>query len=295
MSGNRAATHRIGRNGDRLPATRCRWHLLGAGLAFALAACSPNATGPVSTDAAPHATSTAATPPPLVPVDIIARTPHDSSAFTQGLLVDNGVMYESTGRETRSEVRRVDIATGRPLARTAIDPAQFGEGLARWGDHLISLTWTDGVAHRWQLPGLTAIPGDFRYTGEGWGLTASDTQLIQSDGSATLSFRNPQTFAVERTIAVHAGDRPVARLNELEYIDGRIWANIWMTPFIAVIDPADGRVTHLLDLRPLVAEVDGNDGDAVLNGIAYDRATSRLYLTGKLWPTLFEIRRPALN
>ena len=284
-----------------LPATRLsgmRRVLLAvsAPMAIVVVACSPAA----QPRDVPAATAPLATPrvadaqPSLLPVEVIARYPHDPQAFTQGLLVDDDVMYESTGREGLSDIRRVEISTGRVLARRSIDTRQFGEGMARWRDRLISLTWTEGIAWQWQLPEMTPL-GSFHYEGEGWGLTATDTQLIQSDGSAVLSFRNPETFAVERTITVHAGPRHFDRLNELEYVDGRIWANIWMTPFIAVIDPADGRVTHMLDARSLVQEMDAEDGDAVLNGIAYDRVTRRLYVTGKLWPTLFEIRKPDLN
>lgn len=263
-------------------------------LALAMLACTPVAGDQGSPAVASPLTDIASAEPRLVRAEIIARFPHDPDAFTQGLLVDDGVMYESTGREGHSDVRRVEISSGRVLARQAIDSRQFGEGLARWRDRLISLTWTDGIAWQWQLPEISPR-GSFRYEGEGWGLTASDRQLIQSDGSATLTFRNPETFAAERTITVHAGTRRFARLNELEYINGRIWANIWMTPYIAVIDPADGRVTHMVDARDLVAEVRVNDGDAVLNGIAYDQAKNRLYVTGKLWPTLYEIRMPTID
>jgi len=259
------------------------------GLALLLA-CAPTAgSDPATATAAPVVDA-----PPVLPIQIVARYPHDPRAFTEGLLFHDGHLYESTGQEGESEVRRVSLATGRPDIRVPINRRQFGEGLALWRDQLISLTWTDGVAWRWQLPGITPV-GQSRYDGQGWGLAANDRHLIQSNGSAWLAFRDPDSFAVERLLRVHAAGRPVDQLNELEVIDGRIWANIWMTDRIAIIDPADGRVTAYVDLSPLVHEVAADDYDAVANGIAYDAASGRLFVTGKLWPTLFEIRVPALR
>ena len=234
------------------------------------------------------------TAPPLVAVEVVARFPHDPAAFTQGLIADGDSLIESTGRPGQSEVRRVDLATGRVLMRRAIPANQFGEGLARIGDTLFSLTWQHGIAHRWDAHTLRPR-GRLRYRGEGWGLATMERELILSDGSADLSFRDPASFAERRRITVRANGREIRNLNELEVVEGRIWANVWMTGFILVIDPADGAVTHVLDLRPLVAEIGGADPDAVLNGIAYDAATRRLFVTGKLWPTMFEIRVPALD
>ena len=246
-----------------------------------------------ATPVAPPATIVR-TAPPLVAVEVVARFPHDPAAFTQGLIADGDRLIESTGRPGQSEVRRVDLATGRVLMRRAIPASQFGEGLARVGDTLFSLTWQHGIAHRWDAQTLRPR-GRLRSRGEGWGLATMGRELILSDGSADLSFRDPASFAERRRITVRANGREIRNLNELEVVEGRIWANVWMTGFILVIDPADGAVTHVLDLRPLVAEIGGADPDAVLNGIAYDAATRRLFVTGKLWPTMFEIRVPALD
>ena len=242
----------------------------------------------------PPAVAAAPAPrPALLPVAVVARHPHDPAAFTQGLLVHDGQLYESTGRVGQSEVRRVEIATGRVLARASIPADQFGEGLARWGDLLISLTWTDGIAHRWDVRRLRREGRPLRYSGEGWGLATTADGLVFSDGSDELRFLDPDSFAERRRLPVRIGGQPIRQLNELEVVDGRIFANVWMTGFILVIDPDSGVVTHVLDLRPLVAEVAADDRDAVLNGIAWDADNRRLYVTGKLWPTLFEIRLPA--
>lgn len=271
-----------------------------AALALALVGCSLPATAPAIAPpsvGAANATTVRATlsaPPRRLRAEIVARLPHDRDAFTQGLLIHRGQMYESTGIEGQSQVRHVELDTGHVLASAAFDRREFGEGLAVWNGELIGLTWTDGVARRWRISDLVPA-GTFRYEGQGWGLTADRTHLIQSDGSANLVFRNPATFAVERTITVRSAGRAVTRLNELEFVGGRIWANIWMTPWIAVIDPADGRVTDMIDLSPLVAEVGADNYDAVANGIAFDAVNRRLYVTGKLWPTLFQIHVPELG
>jgi glutamine cyclotransferase len=273
---------------------------LAAAAALALVGCAP--ADAVSASTAPTASpvetptvrATLSAPPRRLLVEVATRLPHDRSAFTQGLLIHRGQMYESTGLEGQSQVRHVELDTGRVLASAPFDRREFGEGLTVWDGELIALTWTDGVARRWRIGDL-APAGTYRYEGQGWGLTADRTHLIQSNGSANLVFRNPDTFAIERTLTVRAAGRAVTRLNELEYIDGRIWANIWMTPWIAVIDPADGRVTDMVDLSPLVAEVGADNYDAVANGIAWDAVNRRLYVTGKLWPTLFQIHVPALG
>ncbi|QJQ33326.1 glutaminyl-peptide cyclotransferase [Sphingomonas lacunae] len=226
--------------------------------------------------------------------EIINRYPHDPRAFTQGLLVHEGQLHESTGGEGRSDIRKVDLTTGHVLARARFDSREFGEGLAVWQDELVALTWTSGVARRWRLSDLTPT-GVFRYQGEGWGLTSDGVNLIQSDGSATLYFRDPETFAVRRSITVTLAGRPLERLNELEFINGLVWANVWMSRDIALINPADGRVVAMLDLTQLVQEVGQRDLDAVANGIAWDADARRLFVTGKLWPTLFEIGLPPLQ
>jgi glutamine cyclotransferase len=229
-----------------------------------------------------------------VQAEVVATYPHDPAAFTQGLIVDGDVLYESTGRPGTSGIRRVDLTTGRVLASRPIPSDQFGEGLTRWRGELISLTWQHGIAHRWDMRTLR-LRGRFRYVGEGWGLTTLGNDLILSDGTAQLRVLDPRTFRERRRITVTFEGRPLTQLNELEVVDGRIWANVWQTAAIAIIDPGSGRVTHVLDLSDVVAQVPATEHDAVLNGIAFDPVRRRLFVTGKLWPTLFEIRVPDLD
>lgn len=273
--------------------------LIAAGLALAGPAVAVLAQGaaaptPGGAPAAPQpAMRTLPAPPPapavpILSVSIVARYPHDATAFTEGLLWHDGALYESTGKEGQSDVRRVTL-DGRIVARRRIDPAQFGEGLGLWKNELISLTWHDGIAHRWDARTLKPT-GTNRYAGEGWGLTSDKDGLIQSDGSASLILRDPRTLAERRRIGVTIDGRPLTQLNELEYVDGAILANVWQTGYLVRIAPGTGRVTAIIDLRPLVAEIGARDRDAVLNGIAWDAAKKRLFVTGKLWPTLFEIR-----
>jgi glutamine cyclotransferase len=233
------------------------------------------------------------TPVPEVPVltaRIVARYPHDPAAFTQGLAWADGALYESTGIAGRSEVRRVAL-NGRVTVRARIDPKQFGEGLAVWRDQIVTLTWHDGIAHRWNARTLRRV-GSARYVGEGWGLAANGDTLALSDGTPTLRFLDAATFRESRRVTVTLRGRPLAEVNELEYVDGALLANVWHTGLLVRIDPASGRVTALVDLRPLVVEVAARDPEAVANGIAWDAKRRRLFVTGKLWPTLFEI---ALN
>ncbi|MHA6722126.1 glutaminyl-peptide cyclotransferase [Sphingomonas sp. RS2018] len=237
---------------------------------------------------APQA-ATPAAPVARYTVEVVARHPHDARAFTQGLLAHDGRFYESTGREGQSEVRRVTIADGRVEARRAIPSAEFGEGLALHGDILTSLTWKDGIAHRWDRTTLKA-KGTRRYTGEGWGLTTAGSMLVLSDGTPNLRFLDPETFAERRRIAVSLRGRPIDQLNELEMVDGEVFANVWQTDYIVAIDPADGHVTKIIDASALARQVTVTDPDAVLNGIAWDAAAKKLYLTGKLWPAVFEVR-----
>lgn len=242
------------------------------------------------------ATAPAAAPAPAAPgvpvyaATVVARLPHDSTAFTEGLLFCNGALYESTGREGASDIRRVTVADGKVVARARLTPELFGEGIACWKTGLLSVTWKTGIGFRWTLPALQRSGAPFRYAGEGWGMTTDGARVILSDGTPTLRLMDPATFAERGRIAVTLNGRPLAKLNELEYVRGRILANVWMSGFIARIDPATGKVDALIDLRPLVAEIANADPDAVPNGIAYDAANDRLFVTGKYWPTLFEIR-----
>ena len=245
-----------------------------------------------SGQAAPAASADAGSVPakaPMLTATIVARYPHDTKAFTEGLLWHDGALYESTGQEGASDVRRVNLADGRILARATIPPAQFGEGLALWAGQLISLTWHDGIAHRWDVRTLKP-KGRNRYTGEGWGLTSDSRGFIQSDGSDSLILRDPLTLAERSRVTVTIDGRPLRDINELEYVHGAVLANVWHTGFVVRIDPATGKVTAIIDLRPLVAEIAATDPEAVLNGIAWDAKADRLFVTGKYWPTLFEIK-----
>ena len=263
---------------------------IAAGLAFAGPAVLVSSS--VLSSAAPARVQAAAAPDARVPMlsaTIVARYPHDRTAFTEGLLWHDGALYESTGQERQSDVRRVSLADGKILARARIDPAQFGEGLALWKDQLVSLTWHDGIAHRWDVRTLKP-KGRNRYTGEGWGLTSDARGFIQSDGSDSLILRDPLTLAERSRVAVTIDGRPLRDINELEYVHGAVLANVWHTGFLVRIDPATGKVTAIIDLRPLVAEIAATDREAVLNGIAWDAKADRLFVTGKYWPTLFEIK-----
>lgn len=259
--------------------------ILFAGLSLAAAApqVQPAPAG------APAVAAPAPAPVPRFRVEVVARHPHDPRAFTQGLLWHDGALYESTGKEGRSEVRRVALVDGRVLARAAIPAAEFGEGLARWKSTLVSLTWHDGIAYRWDARSLKPM-GTRRYTGEGWGLTAAADALVLSDGTSTLRFLDPDTLAERRRVTVSLNGQPIDQLNELEMIDGEVFANVWRTDYIVAIDPASGRITRIIDAAALSREVAVADVDAVLNGIAWDPAGKRMFLTGKLWPTLFEVR-----
>ena len=262
----------------------------GAALTLRAPATSPSAqAAPAQPSPAPA--KPAASEPPLLAARIVARFPHDAQAFTEGLVWHDNALYESVGLEGRSDVRRVDLATGKVTARAVIPPAQFGEGLAAYKDRLVSLTWHDGVAHLWSARTLKSL-GTARYNGEGWGLTSDGRALIRSDGSATLTFHDPATLAEQRRVTVTLRGRAVTQINELEWIDGQLLANVWHTPFLLRIDPASGAVNAIVDLRPLVAEVAATNPEAVANGIAWDPAKRRLFVTGKLWPTLFEIALP---
>lgn len=237
---------------------------------------------------APPAAPAARAPALVTPV-VVRRFPHDRTAFTEGLVWDRDALVESVGLEGRSDVRRVDLASGTVRVRRTIPAAQFGEGLALWRNQAISLTWHDGIAHRWSAATLKPL-GTLRYDGEGWGLTADGTSLIRSDGSSTLFFHDPATMTVRRTVTVTFAGRPLDQINELEMVDGAILANVWHQPFIVRINPASGAVTQVIDLRAIVAEVGARDPEAVANGIAWDAKARRLFVTGKRWPTLFEIR-----
>ena len=251
----------------------------------------------------------------------MARLLHDTAAFTEGLELSGGVLYEGTGLEGRSDVRRVNVQTGQVIqSRPPPVDDVFGEGVSLLGQsgqqagqqsgqngqgpggRLFQLSWQSGLAFVYD-PVTLKETGRFRYTGEGWGLTNDGTQLIMSNGSSTLTFRDGRTFAATRTLNVSADGLPVERLNELEYAGGFIWANVWLTNRIARIDPKTGRVTAWLDVTELSREAAADTlkagrtptPDDVANGIAFNRAKGTLLLTGKRWPTLYEVRVPGLS
>ena len=221
---------------------------------------------------------------------IVARYPHDANAFTQGLLFRDGYLYESTGRRGLSSLRKVDLSTGRVEQIRPVAAQYFAEGLTDFDDRLIQLTWQSGTGFVYALDDFS-VEDRFRYDGEGWGLTDDDELLIMSDGSATLRFLDPASFAVVRTVDVTFEDLPVANLNELEYIDGEVWANIWYDERVVRIDPSTGRVKGWIDLGALYPATE-RSSEAVVNGIAYDAAGDRIFVTGKLWPAMFEIQIP---
>jgi glutamine cyclotransferase len=214
--------------------------------------------------------------------------PHDSSAFTQGLVYADGVLYESTGLRGRSSLRRVNLETGGVLQQTSLLPEYFGEGIAVFQDRIYQLTWTTGVGFIYDKKTLGLVQ-EFRYGIEGWGMTHDGTHLIVSDGSATLYYWDPKTLREVKRMPVTDGGKPVSNLNELEIVEEEIYANIWQQDRIARISPETGKVSGWIDLKGLLAPEDRRGGEDVLNGIAYDPDKKRLFVTGKLWPKLFEI------
>jgi glutamine cyclotransferase len=231
---------------------------------------------------------------PIADVRVVRTYPHDPHAFTEGLFYLDGFLYESTGLTGHSSIRKVRLATGEVVQRLDQPAHDFGEGVVAWKGRLVQLTWQSGVGYVYDLASF-AFQSTFRYPGEGWALTHDGHRLIMSDGTPTIRFLDPDTLQETGRIAVTADGRPVDNLNELEWVRGEIYANIWQTNRIARIDPASGRVIGWIDLSRLAAKVHVSDSDAVLNGIAYDAAHDRLFVTGKLWPHLYEIRLvPAL-
>ncbi|HUS76011.1 MAG TPA: glutaminyl-peptide cyclotransferase [Methanothrix sp.] len=221
---------------------------------------------------------------------VVNAYPHNSTAFTQGLVYDEGVLYEGTGLYGRSTLRHVDLITGRVLEQTRLENDLFGEGVALWKDRIIQLTWQSGLGLVYGKENLTEI-SNFSYHTEGWGITSDNKSLIMSDGTDILHILDPETFAETGQINVTANGIPFKGLNELEYIKGNIYANIWPTSWIAIISPETGEVKGKINLQGILQENDtlGHKVD-VLNGIAYDEREDRLFVTGKLWPKLFEIK-----
>jgi glutamine cyclotransferase len=215
--------------------------------------------------------------------------PHDPAAFTQGLLYRDGYLYESTGLTGRSTLRKVDLDTGRVLQEFKVPNRLFAEGLTDWRHHLVQLTWQAHTGFVYDLATFAKLR-EFSYPTEGWGLTHDDSHLIMSDGSSNLRYLDPTTFETVRTLRVTASNGPLKNLNELEYIRGEIYANIWETDLIARISPDTGKVLDFIDLSGLLPDRDRTAETNVLNGIAYDSQNNRIFVTGKFWPKLFEIQ-----
>jgi len=228
-------------------------------------------------------------PAPFLEFDIVRTLPHDRQAFTQGLLYRDGYLYESTGLEGQSTLRKVDLETGRVVRMVRVPAPHFAEGLAEAGGRLFQLTWQSGIGFIYEFDTFKPL-GTFAYGGEGWGLAYDGTRLVMSDGSDELRFLDPASLKETGRVTVKDGGRPLRNINELEVIRGEIFANVWMTEQIVSIAPATGRVTGRLNLRGLLTAEDLRQQVDVMNGIAYDPAGDRLFVTGKWWPKLFEIR-----
>jgi len=218
---------------------------------------------------------------------IVGTYPHDPNAFTEGLVYSDGFLYESTGLDGGSSLRRVNLTTGNVQQEVMLPTQDFGEGIAIVNNTIIQLTWQSHIGFIYDK-NTFAVLGNFTYPTEGWGLTFDGEQLIMSDGSDNLYFLNPTTFQRIGQIQVHDGNTTVVNINELEYINGDVYANIWQTNTIAIINPETGQVKAWIDLTGLPGANNSNP-EAVLNGIAYDQKNDRLFVTGKDWPTLFQI------
>ena len=221
--------------------------------------------------------------------EVVNVFPHDPEAFTQGLIFLDGFLYESTGLYGGSSLRKVDLETGEVLQKVALKSGDFGEGLTIWEDTLIQVTWRENKGYVYDLVDFS-LQEQFRYETEGWGLTHDGDMLIMSDGSSELYFIDPESFQVNDSITVTYQDEKVIRLNELEYIQGEVYANIWLTDSIIRINPETGQVTGWIDLGGILPAASKTQDAGVLNGIAYDPETGRLFITGKQWPSLYEIK-----
>jgi len=249
--------------------------------------------------AAPTATGAVAAQTPASPVQqsqvktldwsIIKAFPHDAAAFTEGLLWHDGALYESTGLEGQSKLRRVDLQSGQPIKNVDLPPQLFGEGLALAGDRLYQLTWQTKIGFVYDAQTFKPL-AKFNYQNEGWGLTFDGENLIQSDGTDVLTWRDTKDFGAKRTVKVTRDGAPLRNLNELEWINGTVWANVWQTDDIVVINPQNGEVVAQLDLTGLLGAAERTGAEDVLNGIAYDATNKRVLVTGKNWSKLFWIK-----
>ena len=226
--------------------------------------------------------------PTFYSFNVVASYPHDDTAFTQGLVYHNELLYEGTGLYGSSSLKITELSTGNVIEQADLPSDYFGEGITIMGDRVYQVTWEENTCFVYSADDLTEIRS-FSYGGEGWGLTHDGANLILSNGSSTLSFRDPDTFQLVRTVDVTYDDEPVSNLNELEYVDGVVYANIWQTNQIVMVDPDDGAVIGWIDLEGIEELLVSTEGIDVLNGIAYNDETGRLLVTGKLWPNVFEI------
>lgn len=256
-------------------------------MALFLSACN----GDTSNDTPPDTAAAVPTPPPVPEFTyrIVHQYPHDTSAFTQGLIVHDGRFFESTGRNGYSSLREVEVESGKVIRRFDLPAMYFAEGLALHGDRLYQLTWQNSVGFVYDMATFRQID-TFPYYGEGWGITSDGSRLYMSDGSNRLRVLDPADGSTTATFTVSfAGGPPAINLNELEWVEGEIWANVYTTDRILRIDPTSGMVKGIIDLRGLLPEQGRTGREDVLNGIAYDPATKRIFVTGKLWSFLFEI------
>ena len=226
---------------------------------------------------------------PVSSVAVVNVYPHDAANFTQGLFFHEGFFYESTGLHGKSFLYRKDVTTGKTLQKVNMGQEYFGEGIALLRNKIYQLTWKNGIVFVYDRQTFRRI-GRMKYEGEGWGLTSDGRYLMMSDGSSTITFRDPYSFQAVRKIEVLDGNRPVDRLNELEFIEGEIWAHIFTEDLIARISPQSGRVKGWIDLSVLRSYLPRNAQVDVINGLAYDAKGNRIFVTGKFWPNVFEIR-----
>jgi glutaminyl-peptide cyclotransferase len=255
------------------------------GLALLMYGCWP-LSGQASHHSSSHSTSSA---PPQYTFTVVRVFPHDTSAYTQGLAYRDGFLYEGTGRNGQSSLRKVRLETGEVLERVNLGDEFFGEGITIVKDRVFQLTWKSGVGFVYDLNTFHLLRRA-SYAGEGWGLATDGRELFLSDGTAEIRVLAPETFQEKRRIKVHDGAAAIDQLNELEFVDGQIFANVWHTSRIARISPQTGEIVGWIDLTGLLSSVYRLEPEAVLNGIAYDPVGKRLFVTGKLWPSVFEIR-----
>ena len=226
---------------------------------------------------------------PVLGYKVVAKLPHSTESYTEGFFYRDGMFYEGTGLAGHSKLLVTQPETGKVLQSLDLAPQYFGEGIVDWGSNLYEWTWQSHVGFVYDRFSLRKIR-EFTYTGEGWGITRTATQIITSDGSSTLRFRDPETFKEVRNIVVKDGKQPVEQLNELEYIKGEIYANVWHSDRIARISPQDGHVIAWINLAGILPDDQKINTESVLNGIAYDAQHDRLFVTGKQWPAIFEIK-----